>query len=202
MDDPNKETIAQAEALALKLRAVVEQTPAYKQWMAAEQLVRSLKGDDDVVSPSLFLSDYSPVMTSNFTRHLLNYLAHRPDSGKHIFYGGGEAIPMPPKPKKLSQADAAEIVLRRAMRPMPTPEIVEAIQAEGAQVGGSDPLVNVSSTLSKDARFVSQRWGSQSAWWLVGEPIPDSEQLRQQMMDLGFDDKEAGGQTPAVVEPK
>ncbi len=197
--DQDQETIAQAEALALKLRSVVAQTPAYKQWQAAEQLVRTLKGDTVAVSP-MMLAEWTPMLTTNFERWLRDSVAHsiKPPTG-HRYYGGG--IVVPNKPKKLSQADAAEIALKKAQKPLTTAEVVAAIQEEGAHVGGADPLVNVSSTLSKDERFVSHRWGSASVWWLVGEPIPASAELHQRILELGLESEQAGCDTPAAEEP-
>lgn len=195
--DQDQETIAQAEALAMKLRAAVVQTPAYKQWMAAEQLVRTLKGDTDTALPNLLMLTDLDHSLSNWSRHLLNSMTH--PSKHRIFYGGGTAVPI--KPKKLSQADAAEIALKKARKPLTTAEIVAAIQDEGAHVGGADPLVNVSSTLSKDDRFISQRWGSVSVWWLVGEPLPQSDELHQRILELGLESEQAGGDTPAAEEP-
>lgn len=74
--------------------------------------------------------------------------------------------------KKLSQGDAAEVVLRMTGLPMNIAELMEAAVEKGAEVRGSDPLSNFRSTISKDDRFYSVKAGSHYYWWLKDKPLP------------------------------
>ncbi len=94
-----------------------------------------------------------------------------------------------------SQGDAAEQVIREAGRALTTQEVVDGIKSKGAKVGGQDPLINVSSTLSKDDRFISTRWGRSSVWWLRNEPRPPMEDIDDGVLDLGG---ATGANTPAA----
>jgi hypothetical protein len=77
--------------------------------------------------------------------------------------------------QQISQADAAEKVMDRAGEPVPIAELVQKVREEGAQVGGSDPHINLSSTLSKDDRFRSVRYGGRQAWWLRRRRYPGEQ---------------------------
>lgn len=74
--------------------------------------------------------------------------------------------------KKPSQGDAAEFVLRQARKPLPIGHLFEAAIERGAAIGGSDPLANFRSAVSKDNRFYTLRRGNGYFWWLRGEPVP------------------------------
>lgn len=76
------------------------------------------------------------------------------------------------KPRKLSQAEAAYIGLRKADRPMPVGDLMEAATVEGAAIGGSDPLANFRSALSKDTRFRSIMRKGQYFWWFADAALP------------------------------
>jgi hypothetical protein len=65
-----------------------------------------------------------------------------------------------------SHADAAERVLKEYGQPVSTSDLLEFMKMADVQVGGSAPLVNLSSTLSKDRRFISIRFNGQSCWAL------------------------------------
>lgn len=76
--------------------------------------------------------------------------------------------------KRPSQGDAAEMALRQQREPMSIGRLIEAAMAKGAEIGGSDPLANFRSAVSKDSRFYTIRKGSGYLWWLKGEPLPAS----------------------------
>lgn len=74
--------------------------------------------------------------------------------------------------KRPSQGDAAEMALRQQREPMSIGRLIEAAMAKGAEIGGSDPLANFRSAMSKDARFYTIRRDTGFHWWLTGEPLP------------------------------
>src|SRR2546428_585985 len=70
---------------------------------------------------------------------------------------------------KLSQADAAYYLLNKVLRePVNIAGLVHALRAHGIKVGGANPNINLSSTLSKDERFRSVRYRERSCWWVNG----------------------------------
>lgn len=90
-----------------------------------------------------------------------------------MHYGGGPAVASPANfTRKLSQADAAEQILRETGKPMTGANLLKALPAKGVQVGGEKPDVNFTSTLSRDERFYSLRENGTYFWWLVGLPVP------------------------------
>lgn len=74
--------------------------------------------------------------------------------------------------KKLSQGDAAEIVLRQVREPLPIARLLEGVVKRGVMIGGADPLSNFRSAISKDDRFYALRAGNMFFWWLRGEQVP------------------------------
>lgn len=74
--------------------------------------------------------------------------------------------------KKLSQADAAEVVLHQRREPTPIGLLLEGAIERGAAIGGADPLANFRSALSKDDRFYVLRRNNMHFWWLIGEQVP------------------------------
>lgn len=80
---------------------------------------------------------------------------------------------------KVSQADAAFNVLKLAGIPMTTAELIDPVRNLGATLGGDDPAVNLSSSLSRDKdRFQSIRWNRRSCWWFKDVPIPPDPEAR------------------------
>ena len=76
------------------------------------------------------------------------------------------------KLRRPSQAEAAYVALKRNDRPMPVGDLMEAATAEGATIGGSDPLANFRSSLSKDSRFRSIMRKGQYFWWFADAELP------------------------------
>jgi len=84
------------------------------------------------------------------------------------------------KPKKgplsdFSHADGAFKLLDQFKRAIPVTELVRMMAANGLVVGGKDPPINLSSTLSKDGRFESIRHEGRACWWLKGRALPEEE---------------------------
>ncbi|TCP71278.1 MULTISPECIES: hypothetical protein [unclassified Sphingomonas] len=74
--------------------------------------------------------------------------------------------------RKLSQGDAAELVLMQHQEPLPIVRLMEEVQAKGAEIGGTDPLNNFRSTVSKDPRFRTSKRNNMYFWWLTDQPLP------------------------------
>lgn len=74
--------------------------------------------------------------------------------------------------RRLSHAEAASIALRKAGEPMMTPALMEAAKDIGADIGGSDPLNNFRSSVSREGSFRSVKKDGASYWWLKDEPLP------------------------------
>jgi len=73
----------------------------------------------------------------------------------------------------LSQADAAQVMLNKVLHePVPIARLVSALNAHGIRVGGANPNINLSSILSKDARFRSVRYKDKACWWISSRPFP------------------------------
>jgi hypothetical protein len=75
----------------------------------------------------------------------------------------------------ISHADAAAAVLEDQGEPVPLVNLLELVRSKGAVVGGTDPSINLSSTLSKDDRFESIRFNGRRCWWLAGHRLPKNE---------------------------
>lgn len=99
--------------------------------------------------------------------------------------------------KKLSQGDAAEIVLRQVREPLPVARLLEAVVKRGVAIGGADPLSNFRSSISKDDRFYALRKGSLYFWWLKGQQVPPAWQ--EPSSSTEFDDL-LGGSEPHETE--
>ncbi|MBX9460025.1 MAG: winged helix-turn-helix domain-containing protein [Brevundimonas sp.] len=85
---------------------------------------------------------------------------------------------------RVSQADAAFQVLKLVGRPMTTAELIEPVRQQGATLGGDDPAVNLSSSLSRDnERFISVRWNRRPRWWFKDAEIP-AEDVDSVIADL------------------
>jgi len=74
--------------------------------------------------------------------------------------------------RKLSQGDAAELVLMQHQEPLQISQLMQEVQNKGAEIGGTDPLNNFRSTVSKDARFRTCKRNNMYFWWLAGQPFP------------------------------
>ena len=76
----------------------------------------------------------------------------------------------PSKERALSQGDASALVLHEAGKPLPINIILPRVREKGAQVAGADPLTNLSSSLSRDERFVSVRIDGVAHWTFRNDP--------------------------------
>lgn len=95
-----------------------------------------------------------------------------------VFYGGGEAIPIRPQAphRAPSQTEAAFQALCDKNMPLGTHELLEEARKLGASVGGKDPITNLSSSLSRDTRLHSIKWGDKRVWWFRDREPPPLEQ--------------------------
>lgn len=74
--------------------------------------------------------------------------------------------------RRLSQGDAAELALIRSEEPQTAVNLLHRATTEGAVIGGERPLVNFTSSLSKDTRFYSFRKNGAYFWWLCDVALP------------------------------
>jgi hypothetical protein len=74
--------------------------------------------------------------------------------------------------RKISQTNAAAAALKGVGNPLSANFLMEEARSFGAVVGGEKPLVNFTSSLSKDDRFYSFRKEGNYYWWLTNEPLP------------------------------
>jgi hypothetical protein len=74
--------------------------------------------------------------------------------------------------KKLSQGDAAEMVLNQRRIPLSLADLLNGAIEKGAEIGGADPVSNFRSSISKDKRFRSVTRNGKYFWWLVDVPMP------------------------------
>lgn len=77
-----------------------------------------------------------------------------------------------PRPPRTTQSEAAYIAIRTEGKPLSIAELLQQLEAVGVKVGGTNPKVNLSSTLSRDERFVPVYWGGAPRWWLQEEYPP------------------------------
>src|SRR5690242_9685945 len=74
--------------------------------------------------------------------------------------------------RRKSQADVAYSALRAEGRPLIATELMAKTIEAGAHIGGEKPLVNFTSSLSRDERFYSFRDRGSYFWWFEGLPLP------------------------------
>jgi hypothetical protein len=77
-------------------------------------------------------------------------------------------------------------VLDELAMPVTTADLLEMVREKGAKVGGNDPLTNLSSSLSRDPRFVPIRVDGKSMWWLAGRPYAVSNAFQLTPTEGGF----------------
>jgi hypothetical protein len=88
-----------------------------------------------------------------------------PRARPQTFAGGGMPLDVGP-----SQADAAFEILAETNEPSPVGPLVNMVRGRGATVGGTNPELNLSSSLSRDGRFRSVRFNGRPCWWLKDRP--------------------------------
>lgn len=84
----------------------------------------------------------------------------------------------PPK-GKVSQPAAARAAILAARHPMRTGDILRAMPAHGATIGGRDPKNNLVSILSGHKDFYSTIWHGEPAWWISGIPKPGNQEAAE-----------------------
>lgn len=98
-------------------------------------------------------------------------------SERSTFYGGGvaTAAKQHASPHRTpSQTEAAYQALCQSSVPLGTHELLEEVRRLGASIGGKDPVINLSSSLSRDGRLQSIKWGDKRAWWFRDRDPPQS----------------------------
>lgn len=75
--------------------------------------------------------------------------------------------------KRITQADVAERVLRKAGEPLPIGRWLEKCVEDGIGIKGEDPLANFRSTASRNARFYNFTRNNMYFWWLAGVELPE-----------------------------
>lgn len=73
--------------------------------------------------------------------------------------------------RRISHGDAAALVLEER-GPTQGVDLLNAVPAKGGVIGGEKPMINLTSSLSKDARFVSIRRNGSYFWWFADKPLP------------------------------
>lgn len=82
-------------------------------------------------------------------------------------------MPRSPNGKRVSQGDAAAMVLNER-GPTQGVDLLNAIPDKGGNVGGDKPMINLTSTMSKDPRFASVRRDGSYFWWFADRPLPEN----------------------------
>ncbi|MER8484122.1 hypothetical protein [Mesorhizobium sp. M1322] len=91
-----------------------------------------------------------------------------------------------------SQPEAAGRILSD-YGPTTTADILEMIKEFGVTVSGNDPLINLSSSLSKSGHFRSIRINGVPHWWFKDRPLPSASSKEA----IGTGSLEFGGLTDA-----
>lgn len=89
---------------------------------------------------------------------------------------------MPTQGRKISTPDAVQTILEDGY-PRTTATLLQLLDQQGIKVGGTRKIVNLSSALSRDPRFVNDRT---KGWSL--KPAPKVENPSSTPIDDGFDD--------------
>jgi len=79
---------------------------------------------------------------------------------------------------KVKQGEASYNAIANAGIPLSIEELVPAVERAGAKLTGNKN-VNLSSSLSRDDRFISVKWRGANKWWIVGRKLPDESPLLQ-----------------------
>ncbi|CAN0514793.1 unnamed protein product, partial [Phaeothamnion confervicola] len=75
--------------------------------------------------------------------------------------------------RRPSQGDASLTAIEAVGTPVAIEELVDRVESMGVKLTGRK-LVNLSSSLSRDPRFVSISWRGGRKWWLAGKELPSS----------------------------
>ena len=131
-------------------------TEAYRVFRALDQAVIGMGGPILASAPNTVGAALTPPAASSELSKL--------------FTGG---FAQPPQTKRLSQGDAAAMVLSERGSPMPGNELFSEVPNKGATVStGEKAVASFTSQLSRDARFFSFRKDGQYFWWLANVPMP------------------------------
>lgn len=173
--------VRKMEALRQEARVALEATPEFREFMAIDTAIAALGGET---------SGSSPLSTP---------LAAQSD--RKFSAGNSERD----NTRRISQGDAAAAVLEER-GPVTAADLLRFVPEKGAIVGGEKPLINLTSTLSKDARFRSIRHDGSYLWWFENRSLPANWNTGAGL-DLGeepapvsapFSEKGGDGNAPAT----
>lgn len=77
-----------------------------------------------------------------------------------------------PRKKRFTVTDAAGAAIEDVGHPLPLQDLTEALPRFGKTVTGKRPDINLSSAMSRDARFISVRWAGANSWWFRDRELP------------------------------
>lgn len=167
--------------------ATVRALPAFEQFLALDAAVVAMGGSSLISQVAVPKSgDLSaaegPGETTGVERRLQKLI--------------GKTAKSQPR-SKISHAEAAYIALVKAGNPLTSSALLKAAREEGAIIGGKLPLVNLTSTLSRNDEFVNFRFNGVPHWWLADKPLPydwraridDDRHVNQFDISTMFDEK-------------
>lgn len=145
-----------AEILKVMLLEVEQRLIAnqdFQRWKALQAAI-------DAVSKASALGDVQ-APRANLYAHI-HGSAHARSANAHVINYSKQ---------KLSHADGVVLLLKRCGYPIKTHDLLAELPSIGVMVSGKDPMINLSSSLSRDDRLESISWSGARAWWLKGMPI-------------------------------
>lgn len=90
-----------------------------------------------------------------------------------------------PAKDQITTKGAIHAVLHEAAEPLTTREIHDRLIEAGRQVGGRDPIINLSSIMSKDNSLRSVTWRGAKRWWPANKTLPTADLLGSGEADGG-----------------
>lgn len=142
-------------ALREQAWADVQVLPAFAQFLALDAAVVAM-GGESLIAPAGMMQATTSVGNDGVERRLQKFA--RPSILKAS--------------SKISHAEAAYAALVKAGHPLTSVELLDAAMREGAKIGGEKPIVNLTSTLSRNAEFINERFDGVPHWWLADKPLP------------------------------
>jgi hypothetical protein len=95
--------------------------------------------------------------------------------------------------RQLSQSEAAEMIMRERGEPTSGVDLLAALPSKGVLVGGINPTINFTSSMSKSGKFRSVRKGGSYFWWFKDEPLPADWQEAPDLLSKEGSDASAVG---------
>ncbi|MBU0556555.1 MAG: hypothetical protein KKD64_10385 [Alphaproteobacteria bacterium] len=145
--------IATAMSMRAEAWAELVQSPAFRAFRAADNMVIELGGES--IMPQLGKTP-KPVDATHTTDKPITRRKPRAADGS----------------PRMTQVEAASNALKQ-LGPMGIAMLTEMAKEQGAAIGGNDPVANFRSALSKDKKFYSFRHEGEYLWWLTDVPLPE-----------------------------